>query len=173
MTFSVSTKLTHSGVLCIFIGDYHDRRKPMNPKLDNLDLIDLLSERHLLLRDITEGLWNDNSDIYISNSEWFIMARIYKKQPTISYVSKNVNISRQATHKFIKKLESKGLVEIMNLENNNKEKCIKLTLLGEECYERNEALKASLVKKIADKIGLKQVEFLTELLKSDWGLKEQ
>ncbi|AZU64572.1 MarR family winged helix-turn-helix transcriptional regulator [Neobacillus mesonae] len=142
----------------------------MNHDLEHLDLIDLLSERHLLLREITEKLWNDSSEIYISNSEWFIMARIYKKQPTISYVSKNVDISRQAVHKFIKKLESKGLVEIMNVENNNKEKCIKLTPLGEECYEKNAALKASLEKKIADTIGEKQVAFLKDLLKSDWGV---
>ncbi|WP_286230133.1 MarR family winged helix-turn-helix transcriptional regulator [Neobacillus mesonae] len=142
----------------------------MNHDLEHLDLIDLLSERHLLLREITEKLWNDSSEIYISNSEWFIMARIYKKQPTISYVSKNVDISRQAVHKFIKKLESKGLVEIMNVENNNKEKCIKLTPLGDECYEKNAALKASLEKKIADTIGEKQVAFLKDLLKSDWGV---
>lgn len=144
----------------------------MNQELDYLDLIDLLSERHLLLRRITEKLWNDNSDIHISNSEWFIMARIYKKQPTIADISKSVDISRQAVHKFIKSLQSKDLVEVMNVKNNNKEKCIKLTLLGEGCYEKNAALKASLVKKIADKIGEKQVAFLKDSLKSDWGLEE-
>ena len=120
--------------------------------------------------DITEKLWNDTSDIYISNSEWFIMARIYKKQPTISYVSKHVDISRQATHKFIKRLESKGLVKISNLENNKKDKCIQLTKLGEECYEKNESLKAGLEKKIANKIGLEKFGVLKEILKSDWGL---
>ena len=144
----------------------------MNPEFDYLDLIDLLSERHLLLRRITEKLWNDSSDIHISNSEWFIMARIYKKQPTIADISKSVDISRQAVHKFIKSLQSKELVEVMNVKNNNKEKCIKLTLLGEECYEKNAALKAALVKKVADKIGEKQVAFLKDLLKSNWGLEE-
>jgi DNA-binding MarR family transcriptional regulator len=74
----------------------------------------------------TEKLWLN----------WFIMARIYKKKPTISYVTKRVDISRQATHKFIKRLEVKGLVEISSLENNKKDKCIHLTKLGEECYEK-------------------------------------
>lgn len=144
--------------------------KWLDTELQNLDLIDVLSERHIQLRDITEKLWNDTSDIYISNSEWFIMARIYKKQPTISYVSKHVDISRQATHKFIKRLESKGLVKISNLENNKKDKCIQLTKLGEECYEKNESLKAGLEKKIANKIGLEKLGVLKEILKSDWGL---
>jgi len=98
------------------------------------------------------------------------MARIYQKKPTISYVSKHVDISRQATHKFIKKLEAKGLVKISSLENNKKDKCIQLTKLGEECYEQNESLKANIEKKIASKISPEKVELLREILKSDWGL---
>lgn len=80
----------------------------------------------------------------------FILARVYKKQPTIAYVTKRVDISRQAVHKFIKSLEAKGLVKIQNAENNKKEKVIRLTKLGEECYEKNEALKAAFEKKIDD-----------------------
>lgn len=144
--------------------------KWLNSELRNLDLIDLLSEHHILLRRITEKLWNDSSDIYISNSEWFIIARIYQKQPTISYVSKQVDISRQATHKLIKSLESKGLVVVENVENNKKDKCIKLTTLGEECYVKNESLKATIEKKIADHIGNEQLILLKDILKADWGL---
>ena len=142
-----------------------------NSELQNLDLIDLLSERHSLVRRIAEQAWNDQSDIYISNSEWYIMTRVYKKRPTISYITKNVDISRQAIHKFIKNLSAKGLVDIHNLENNKKEKCIQLTALGEECYEKNEALKAQLVNKIAEKIGIDQVKIVHDLLKLDWGIE--
>ena len=143
----------------------------MDSILQSLDLIDLISERHVQLRNITGKMWNDNSHIYISNSEWFILARIYeKKQPTIAYVSKHVDISRQATHKFIKQLEAKGLVEIKNVENNKKEKCIQLTSLGEECYEKNESLKATLEEKIAAEIGAEQLSFLKEILKANWGI---
>jgi DNA-binding MarR family transcriptional regulator len=145
--------------------------KWLETKMQNLDLIDLISERHVQLRSITEKMWNNKSEIYISNSEWFILARIYeKKQPTISYVSKNVDISRQATHKFLKLLKEKGLVEIKNVENNKKEKCIQLTQLGQECFEKNESLKATLEEKIIGKIGVEQLSFLKEILKADWGL---
>ncbi len=130
----------------------------------------MVSERHLQLRKLTEKRWNDSSDIYLSNSEWFIMARIYKKQPTIAYVSKNVDISRQATHKFIKSLEAKGIVEISSVEYNKKDKCIRLTKLGEECYEKSQSLKVNLEKEIADKIGSEQFTLLKDLLKLDWGL---
>lgn len=36
--------------------------------------------------------------------------------------------------------------------------------------ERHTSLKASLEKKIADKIGANQVKILKDILKSDWGL---
>ncbi len=146
--------------------------KYLNYELENLDLIDLISERHILLRTITEKAWNDNSDIYISNSEWYIMARIYKKHLTISYVTKHVDISRQAIHKFVKNLEGKGLIQITNSETNHKDKCLQLTALGEECYEKNMSLKAALVQKIADKIGVEQLKMLNDILKFDWGLEE-
>ncbi|WP_413788955.1 winged helix DNA-binding protein [Psychrobacillus mangrovi] len=123
-----------------------------------------------MLRKITEQSWNDNSEIYISNSEWFIMARIYKKRPTISHVTKHVDISRQATHKLIKSLESKELIEIQPVPNNKKEKCIQLTKLGEACYEKNESLKAVLEQKIAVRIGSENLLVLKEVLKLDWGL---
>lgn len=142
----------------------------MSFDLNNLNLIDVLSERHIKLRKITENLWNENNDINLSHSEWSIMTRIYKKQPTIAYVSRNVEISRQATHKFIKQLASKGLVEISDAKINKKEKNIHLTELGVSCYEKNEALKADLERKIADNIGSEQLQLLEDILKSDWGL---
>jgi DNA-binding MarR family transcriptional regulator len=140
----------------------------MDPVLQHLDLIDLLSERHGQLRGIAEKLWNETSDIAISNSEWYIMSRIYKRQTTIANVSKNVDITRQATHKFIKNLKAKGLVNVMDGENNKKEKRIELTPLGEECYEKNEELKATIEKQILEKIGEEQVELLKNVLKKDW-----
>ncbi|MEH7379466.1 MarR family winged helix-turn-helix transcriptional regulator [Bacillus sp. JJ1533] len=142
----------------------------MDPVLQHLDLIDLLSERHGQLRGIAEKLWNETSDIAISNSEWYIMSRIYKKKPTIAYVSKNVDITRQATHKFIKNLKAKGLVNVMDVEHNKKEKWIELTPLGEECYEKNEALKAKIEKQLIEKIGEEQIEHLKNVLKLDWGI---
>lgn len=141
----------------------------MHPGFEHLDLIDLLSERHIQLRSICEQLWNDRHEIYISNSEWFIMARVYKRNPTISQVTRQVDISRQATHKFIKSLEAKGLVEVTQAQNNKKEKCLGLTPLGESCYEKNALIKAMLEQKIADVLGTEQVERLKKLLKADWG----
>lgn len=123
-----------------------------------------------MIRKVTEELWNSSNDIYISNSEWFIIARIYNKNPTISSINKQVNITRQATHKFIRSLESKGLVEVNQVTHNKKEKCIRLTTLGEACYEKNESLKAGLEKKIANQIDREKLDVFKEILKLDWGI---
>ena len=139
--------------------------------LEKLDFFDIVGERHIQIRSIIEKRWNDTSDIYISNSEWFIISKIYKKQPTISYVSKQVNITRQATHKFIKNLEAKGILKISNLENNKKDKCVQLTVRGERCYQEYIALKVNLEKKIIEKIGDEQFRLLKEIMESDWGLE--
>jgi DNA-binding MarR family transcriptional regulator len=144
--------------------------RSLKPILENLDLIDLISERHLLLRKITEKTWNDRSEISISNSEWFIIARIYGIRPTLAQVSKSVDISRQATHKLVRGLESRGLVIIEDSTENNKDKCIRMTPLGEECYEKNLALKAELIDRIADHIGSDKVSLLKDILMTDWGI---
>lgn len=143
----------------------------MDTQMGHLDLLDLISERHLLLRKISENRWNDSSDIYLSNSEWFILTRIYQeKETTISYITKQVDISRQATHKFVKSLKEKGLVDVKKLEHNKKEKGIQLTAFGKECFEKNTALKVELVEKIAETIGEENVHQLKNILKMDWGL---
>ena len=143
----------------------------MKVELQHLDVIDLLSERHVILHRLAENKWNENNDIYISNSEWYILARIYKKQPTISDVTKSVDFSRQATHKFIKGLQAKGLVEVSNVEHSKKHKAIRMTKFGEDCYEKNEHIKAEIEQQLINAIGEEQVTNLKNILKLDWGME--
>ena len=141
----------------------------MNLEYESFDLFDLISDRHNLVRKVLEEKWGEMSDVSISNSEWYIMAIIYKRQPTISSVTKTVQITRQATHKFIKRLEEKGLVNVLNA-NNKRDKCIELTELGERCVEKYNSIKKELEAKISNHIGEKQFEALKELLGKDWGI---
>lgn len=144
----------------------------MNPdtELQQVNIIDLLSERESIVRRVADRAWEDADDIKISNSEWYVLAKIYQKQPPISHVTKSVDISRQAIHKLIKNLAAKGLVEIEDMEDNRKEKRIRLTELGEACYEKNEAVKARLEERIAETLGPEQFRVLKAILKADWGI---
>lgn len=135
-----------------------------------LDLFDLINERHLQLRHIMQQQWHDHGAIPISNSEWMIMSHIYKKRATISAITKHVEISRQAVHKLIKKMESNGLIEVYHAEHNRKDRCLQLTPLGEQCYERMLSLKASLEDSIREAIGDKQMDMLKRVLSADWNI---
>jgi len=143
----------------------------MEPTYENLDLFDLINERYELLRSIFEQAGNEQKEMHISQSEWTIMAIIYNNEPTIAYVTKHVDISRQAIHKCIKSLAIKGLVVVKNAAHSRKHKCIRLTEFGERCYEQNKLQKALLEKQIAATIGNERLSQLKNLLKSDWGIK--
>lgn len=144
----------------------------MKDELQNRDVIDLLSERHELLRRLAEEKWNEQNDIYISNSEWYILGIIYKKQLTISDVAKNVKFSRQATHKIIKSLEVKGLVTVMSVEHSKKHKAIRMTKFGEDCFEKNQLCKAEIEKQLVNTIGEDQVSRLKNILNLNWDMKQ-
>ncbi|MDD1503611.1 MarR family transcriptional regulator [Lysinibacillus sp. CNPSo 3705] len=144
----------------------------MKDELQNRDVIDLLSERHELLRRLAEEKWNEQNDIYISNSEWYILGIIYKKQLTISDVAKNVKFSRQATHKIIKSLEVKGLVTVMSVEHSKKHKAIRMTEFGEDCFEKNQLCKAEIEKQLVNTIGEDQVSRLKNILNLNWDMKQ-
>lgn len=142
----------------------------MEYPLDTLGIVNLISERQVVLQQMANHTWEEYSDIKISNSEWYIMARIYGQKTTISMVTKNVTITRQATHKNIKSLEAKGLVEISNAEHNKRDKCIQLTKLGEQCFKKYEEIKDQIEKKVAQNIGAERLSLLKDILKLNWGI---
>ncbi|MBO3078360.1 MarR family transcriptional regulator [Mammaliicoccus vitulinus] len=144
-----------------------------NSELQDLDLFDLLSERHGIVRTKIEDMWNNTHDIYISSSEWYIMAKIFKHNRNMAYITKSVNISRQAVHKFVKQLNKKGLVDIQDVEGNKKEKSIQLTELGEACFLESKKHKQMIEQQLIETIGSDNVDKMREILKMDWDIENQ
>lgn len=136
----------------------------MEKEVDNLNLIDLLNSKYYKFKKINQELYNSSNHISITNSEWSIIYLIRGKQPTISEIAQQVNITRQATHKCIKALNSKGILTVNNVVNNNKKKCLKLTPLGEQLYLENNLLKESIVRDLAAQIGVDNINLLISLL---------
>lgn len=146
----------------------------MKQVLNKSDLIDLIGERSAQLRKRFDHLWSEKHDIPISTSESFILKRIKEQNlPTISQISKSLDISRQAAHKMIKNLEAKGLVEVVPSRTNNKAKCLQLTTIGEECHNENELLKLEIEESIAQKVGNESLNLLKKILESDWGISNE
>lgn len=136
----------------------------MEKEVDNLNLIDLLNSKYYKFNKMNKELCSSSNNISITNSEWSVIYLIRGKQPTISEIAQQVNITRQATHKCIKVLNSKGIITVNNVVNNNKKKCLKLTPLGEQLYFENILLKEAIVRDLAAQIGFDNINLLISLL---------
>lgn len=134
------------------------------------NLMEILHERYLVMQTALETAWKVQSDLIISQTEWKIIGRIDQGVLPVAHITKNLHITRQATHKLIKNLSSKGLVELYQMENNKKERCIALTSLGRECYNIYKSIHAEIEQQIALNLGTKQIEDLNSIMQSDWGI---
>ena len=141
-----------------------------NQQLHELDFIDLLSERHAQLRQLTETAANVDQESKISSSEWYIISIIGAETYTLSELTALVKLTRQAIHKTVKQLEQKELVVLKAVTGNKKEKCVNLTTLGRDLWQRNQAYQQELEQHIKTKIGVAQFEQLKTLLQTDWDL---
>ncbi|PTH55895.1 transcriptional regulator [Staphylococcus arlettae] len=141
-----------------------------NQQLHELDFIDLLSERHAQLRQLTETAANVDQESKISSSEWYIISIIGAETYTLSELTALVKLTRQAIHKTIKQLEQKELVVLKAVTGNKKEKCVNLTTLGHDLWQRNQTYQQELEQHIKTKIGVAQFEQLKALLQTDWDL---
>ena len=138
-----------------------------NQQLHELDFIDLLSERHAQLRQLTETAANVDQESKISSSEWYIISIIGAETYTLSELTALVKLTRQAIHKTVKQLEQKELVVLKAVTGNKKEKCVNLTTLGRDLWQRNQAYQQELEQHIKTKIGVAQFEQLKALLQTD------
>lgn len=133
-----------------------------------LDLIDLISERHVYIRTHIEKLWNEKYEIKMNNTEWHVIAKLYSGSDTIADITRKVHVSRQATHKLIKNLEQKQLIEIYDDQKNKKIKKVRLTPFGAQCYEQYMKMKEQMEVSIEQSIGPMLYEQLKKGLSMDW-----
>jgi len=134
----------------------------------HLDLIDLISERHNYIRLYIEKLWNEKYNIKINNTEWHVIAKLYSGMDTIADITRKVHVSRQATHKLIKNLEQKQLIEIFDDQKNKKIKKVRLTQLGVQCYEQYLKIKEQMEASIEQSIGTELFDQLRRGLSMEW-----
>lgn len=132
----------------------------------NLNIIDLISEKHIVLRREVEDRWAESEEEYISHTEALLLAKINMGKISIAEIARQANVTRQAMFKCAKKLEDRGYLAFVTNEQGSK--YTELTLKGRDYCKRSEKLKESLEEKIAEVIGKDQVEMVKELLNKNW-----
>ncbi len=140
----------------------------MNSYLDNLNLIDLLSEKHAQLRKIVRDKWSENAGEYITDTESYIIALLERKPMTASQLARIIDISRQGAHKNTKNLITKGYIEIENCDSSSRDKTLILTEKGEKFCKETLVLKNQLEKSIEEVIGTENLTVLKSCLKETW-----
>lgn len=130
-----------------------------------LNIIDLISEKHIILRREVEKRWEESEQEEISHTEQFLLAKINMGERTIAEIARQANISRQAMFKCAKKLETR---EYLRFKTNESGRNIELTDKGIDYCKRSEELKERLEQEISALLGSEQVELVKELLNRNW-----
>ena len=143
----------------------------MDNYLGDLNLVDLVSEKHKKLRKEVMKLWVIQHDEYISDSESHMIHMIGNmniKEMTVAQIARKMNISRQGAHKCAKKLIDSEYIIMNAIEGNNRDKLLVLTKKGEEYCSEMLILKQRVEEEVCKNIGYENVEFLKEILRTDW-----
>lgn len=140
------------------------------PTLDVFDLIDMKNEE---MKEWIQTNWNEKNDIRLTDSEWFILNLINDEEILLADLAKNGKITRQGTHKLVKKLEERGLIVTEKPMDNKRSKFVRLTPLGLDCYEANQALRKYLEDNVREAIGHDAFDLLKKTLTADWQTKTE
>ena len=140
----------------------------MDDYLKDLNLIDLLSEKHKKLRKEVMKLWLVQQGEYITDTESHMLAMVDIKSMTVAEIARKMNISRQGAHKCAKKLIYSEYITMNAMEGNNRDKLLVLTKKGEEYCSEMLILKQQVEEEVCKNIGDENVEFLKEILRTDW-----
>lgn len=134
--------------------------------IDNLNIIDLISEKHIALRREVEERWGKSGEEEINHTEAMLLAKINMGKISLAEVARQANISRQAMHKCAKKLEDRGYLRFISNENNQT-----YTTLTEKgilyCKKSNE-LKEKVEKEIEDILGKENLKIIKNMLEKKW-----
>ncbi|MBE6047890.1 MAG: winged helix-turn-helix transcriptional regulator [Clostridium sp.] len=133
---------------------------------EDLTIIDLISEKHIVLRREFEDRWRENEEEDISHTEAFLLGKLSRGRISIAEAARIANISRQAMFKCAKKLEERGYIENSYDENNSK--YLKLTSKGQDYFYRSEKIKREIEDEISNCIGKDKFRKMKKILQSSW-----
>jgi DNA-binding MarR family transcriptional regulator len=140
----------------------------MDEYFKELNLIDLISEKHKKLRGKVMKLWSEKKGEEITDTEAHMLAMLEIKSLTIAESARKVKVTRQAAHKCVKKLIDRGYVVLSSIEGNNRDKLIVLTPKGKEYCMEMLKIKEEIEEEIATKIGRENVELLKKYFRESW-----
>jgi len=93
----------------------------MSTYLENLNIIDLLSEKHAKLRKMVIETWIEMGEESVSDTESYMLALVEREKLTVAQLGRIIGISRQGAHKCAKSLIERGYLTMENRNYRGKE----------------------------------------------------
>ena len=134
--------------------------------IKKLNIIDLISEKHITLRREVEERWSESGEEDITHTEEMLLAKINMGKISLAEVARQANVSRQAMHKCAKKLEEKGYLEFIASESN--QTYTSLTEKGVLYCKKSNELKDIIEEEITQKLGEENMKLIKKLLECEW-----
>lgn len=130
-----------------------------------IDFIELLYRQHKHLRHISEVMWNENQDVHLTSSEWYVLKNIHAGSVTVSELVQQLDISKQGVHKFLLSLQEKGLITTELKKGSKVQKVSYLTEKGQDILESSKEMEYEIEQMVRGTIGDQEYELLLEMLK--------
>jgi len=140
----------------------------MNEYLESLNLIDLISEKHAVLRKEAEERWKVAGFCEMSHTEAHLLACVRRESLSITGAARILNISRQGMQKCARHLEERGFLVFEHPVGNSRDKCMILTGMGMEYCRMSDEMKQEMEKEISRLLGRETVENMKQTLKQNW-----
>ncbi len=139
--------------------------KVTDPLSNSVNLVDLMSEKHLFLRRKVGELDGEE----LNRTETHILAVVEQNGSlSISDIGRAVSLTRQGTHKSVLGLIERGYLTETEHPDNRRDRRVMLTNRGQKACDGQLAIKRELERRAAEKLGAENVEWLKRLLLEEW-----
>ncbi|WP_076542169.1 MarR family transcriptional regulator [Shewanella sp. UCD-KL21] len=135
-----------------------------------LGVIDLISEKHKLLRQATMDAISANVDDKLSQMDVYLLSLVHYQPMSVSESARYMNISRQAAHKHVKHLLESGFIELGSSDSNRRDKIVNLTASGIALSQQINAVKQQMEAQVEALLGTKDYQHIKALFSTDWQL---
>ena len=135
----------------------------MGGDIMGINLIDLISDKHLILRKTVMEKMAEGPFADVTMAEGHLLNRIYGTRLSVSSAAREMDMSRQAVHRCALALEKRGYL-LLQPGENRREKALVITEKGESFYNDNMALKKGMEREISHNLGQEDVRLLKSLL---------
>jgi len=131
----------------------------------DLNLIDLICEKHLALRKAVGELDGNR----LNKTETHILSILERQEPmSISEIGRRIHISRQGTHKSIQGLLAQNMITTADTKENQRDRNVTISQKGRDYNRQLLEMKLELEQQIVLRLGEEKIAVIKSILNEEW-----